>query len=229
MGLSFAIPINVAMRAAEELREHGEVRHGWLGVGTQSLNRDLADSLNSPDLRGALVAQVTPAGPAAKAGIEPGDIILRYNDRPVTKSTDLPPLVGETPIGAEVSLSIRRQGKNKTVRVKIEDLAQATEMAELSTPANNAPAGLSVRELTQDERERSGLVNGLMVESVLPGPALTAGVRHGDVILKAGGTHVRHVVDLERTLQNTAPGKALPILVHRAGTDIFVALRMPEA
>lgn len=230
MGLSFAIPINVAMRAAEEIREHGEVRHGWLGVGTQSLNRDLADSLNSPNLSGALVAQVTPAGPAAKAGIEPGDIIVRYNNRPVSTSTDLPPLVGETPIGAEVPLEIRRQGKNKIVKVTIQDLAQATSaVAEVSRPADDAPAGLNVRELTQEERERSGLAGGVLVESVLPGPALAAGMRDGDVILKAGGTQVRRVADLERTLQSTAPGKALPILVHRAGMDIFVALRMPEA
>lgn len=227
MGLSFAIPINVAMRAAEQLREHGEVSHGWLGVGTQALNRDLAESLNAPNLRGALVSQVTPTSPAAKAGIEAGDIILRYDGKPISSSTDLPPLVGETPIGKEVALEIRRQGKHKIVNVKIEEIGDAVAVAEVNTPTN-APAGLNVRELTQDERELSGLRNGVIVESVLPGPALSAGVRDGDVILKAGGTQVRRIADLERTLKNTAPGKALPLLVHRAGTELFVALRMPR-
>lgn len=228
MGLSFAIPINVAMRAAEQLREHGKVRHGWLGVSTQSLNRDLAESLNAPNLNGALVAQVTPGSPAAQAGIEPGDIILRYDGKPIASSIDLPPLVGETPIGKEVELELRRQGKHKVVTAKIEEIGDAVAIAEVSAPIH-APAGLSVRELTPDEREVSGLSNGVIVESVLPGPARSAGVRDGDVILKAGGTQVRRIADLERTLQNTAPGKALPLLVHRAGTELFVALRMPRA
>lgn len=228
MGLSFAIPINVAMRAAEQIRQHGEVNHGWLGVGTQSLNKDLADSLDSPDLSGALVSQVIPGSPAAKAGIEPGDIILRYDEKAIATATDLPPLVGETPIGEKIPIEIRRRGESKTVHVKIEEQGQAVAVAELSTAAKT-PAGLNVRELTQQERERSGLAGGILVESVLPGPALSAGVRGGDVILKAGGTQVRRIADLERTLKNTAPGKALPLLVHRAGTDLFVALRIPKA
>lgn len=229
MGLSFAIPINVAMKVVEQLKTTGHVERGWLGVMIQGVNQDLAESFGLERPRGALVAQVTPGSPAAKAGLEPGDVILGFAGEAIEQSSQLPPLVGDTRPGTEVGLRVLRGGKEREIKVTIEALTEETS-AMAAPDGGKAVLKMAVRNLTREQRDaiKEG-GRGVLVTGVEPGPAAEAGIRPGDVILNLDGKDVTDVGQLSELIKELPHGKGLPLLIRRGDSNIFIALRLPNA
>jgi serine protease Do len=222
-GLSFAIPIDVALGVKDQLVAHGHVTRGYLGVSVQELSRPLAESfgLKSPD--GALVSSVSPDGPAAKAGLEPGDVILKFADKPIAGSADLPLRVAAMTPGATAQLEVWRKGATKSIAVKVGEL-QPTQAAAADQPgAAQNRLGLTARPLTPDEQREAQVKGGLLVEEAA-GPAASAGVQPGDVILAMNGTPVRSVAQLRGLLAGS--GKHVALLVQRDGTQLFVPVTL---
>jgi len=231
MGLSFAIPINVAMNVVEQLKSKGHVTRGWLGVMVQDVTRKLAESFGMSKPTGALVAKVLPHSPAAKAGIEVGDVIVKFNGKPVDYSSDLPPIVGQTRIGRQVPVEVIRDGKVRTLMVAVGELPKE---AQLKSELDGGPArvsndrlGMTVRPLSADQREQLGIKGGVLVEEVEAGAAQDAGVRQGDVLLKLDGRDLNSVADYGAVLKHLPSGKSVPLLVQRANGPVFLALKVP--
>jgi serine protease Do len=235
MGLSFAIPIELAMDVANQLKESGRVSRGWLGVLIQDVTRDLAESFGMSKPTGALVAQVVPDSPAAKAGIRVGDVIVEYNGEPVETSSALPPLVGGTKSGETIPVKVIRDGKSRVVRVKVSELPEDAEQA--ATPAAPAPEtgtsseilGITVEPLTEERRQLLGVEgDGVVVTEVRSGPGREAGLAAGDVITSFNRQEVGKPADLAKALEAAPRGKSVPLLVIREGSPRFVALRVPK-
>ena len=228
MGLSFAIPINTATSVARQLASTGRVERGWLGVGIQSLNGDLASSFGLDRPAGALVGQVDAAGPASKAGIEPGDVILKFNGKPINQSGDLPPLVGETAPGTKVRLEVWRNGKARNIDVTVAMLKPAEgEVVAANASGKDGPAilNLQVAALTPEQREEVGIKSGgVLVMEVGSGPAARAGVRAGDIIIRLGDKVVGSPDELAGIARNLPKGKPVPLLIQRDEARLFLPL-----
>ncbi len=226
IGIGFAIPINLAKQLVPQLEEHGHVTRGWLGVTIQAMTPDVAESLGVDAKKGALVTQVSKNSPAAKGGLEPGDVIVRFDGKDVGSQATLPPLVAATPIGKDVPVVVLRQGETKTLEVSV---------AKLDDPASDEPAaedrsrlGLSLRDLTPAERSERELADGegVLVVGVLPdSPAEEAGIKPGDVVLRVNRAGVSSVESLKAEV-GRAPGDRPVLLLVRPteGTDRFAAL-----
>lgn len=227
MGISFAIPIDLVKNITEQLKNNGTVSRGWLGVHIQSLNQELADSFNMPAPRGALVANVQPSSPADKAGVQAGDIIVGFDDSDVDSATHLPLLVGTTPIGKQVALTVLRNGAEKTLKVKIEQLEDGSKQVKLSATKDSGSLGLSVASLTAEERQAAGLdKNGVAVRAVEPGsPAARAGLREGDVILALNNSNVATPEELKSKVTAAPKDKPLAMLIMRDNRKQFVAIK----
>jgi serine protease Do len=226
VGIGFAIPINLAKELAPQLEEQGHVTRAWLGVSIQPLTPELAESLGADDTHGALVAGVTPDGPAAKAGIETGDVITSFNDKPVDDHNGLPSLVAASKIGERVAVKVLRDGKRKTLDVTLAKLAD-DEVTEATAP-NKGKWGLMLRELTPEERAARDVADGqgVLVAGVAPdSPADEAGLHHGDIVLQVNRTPVGSVEALRAAVAKVADGKTLLLLIRPAdGNDHFAAL-----
>ncbi|SFK75674.1 DegQ family serine endoprotease [Lysobacter sp. cf310] len=235
MGVSFAIPIDVAMNSAEQLRATGKVQRGLLGVGVQPVTTENAKGLGLSETRGALINSVQAGGAAEKAGIQLGDVILAVNDRPVNTSSDLPPLIGALAPGAKVKLQINRDGKVLTEQVVLGALG--AEVAGAPGPAANddsaaAPSrggsnalGLVGQDLAANARQRLGLKTGEGVLVQSPGEvAGEAGLRPGDVVLSVGRTAVGSASALNRELAGVRPGDTVMLLVRRGAATQFIAV-----
>jgi serine protease Do len=221
-GLSFAIPIDVALKVEQQLLETGKVSRGRLGVAVQDLNQALAESFGLAKPEGALVDKVPGDGPAAQAGLKPGDVILALNGAPIRDSRELPPLVADLKPGSEAKLTLWRNGHAQDVALRVgelEDEAQAA--AEPSEEAARGRLGLAVRPLSPEEHRRSDIKGGLVVEQVA-GPAARAGIEPGDVVLAVNGQPVAAPEQL-RELAAKA-GKHLALLVQRGDTAMYVPL-----
>lgn len=233
MGLSFAIPSKVAMDVVKQLKEKGRVSRGWLGVYIQDVNRDLAESFGMDQPRGALVAQVIPDGPAAKAGIQVGDVIVGYDGRAVDRSATLPPMVGITPAGSDVRLEVIRNGKSRHLKVKIEELPEPETEAQTTAPAPKAPGinkrlGIAVKAPTPEQREALELgEGGVIVEQVASGPAREVGVREGDGIVMLDGVRVKNADHFRKLVEQLKPGSTVAMLVHRRSGPVFLPLKIP--
>lgn len=223
-GLSFAIPIDVAMGIEQQLVEKGKVSRGRLGVGIQSINQDLASSfgLTRPD--GALVSNVEKNGPADKAGLEPGDVILKFNGQSIDRSSDLPPLVANMAPGSSAKMEVWRNKQLKTLTVKVDEMQAAGPVAAVPAEDQQARLGLSVRPLSTQELAQAQVKQGLLVEQVGHGPAALAGIQPGDVILAVNGDQVSSVNDLRKQLDHNAKNVAL--LVMRGDTKIYVPVKI---
>lgn len=233
MGLSFAIPTGVAMNVAEQLKDKGYVSRGWLGVLIQDVTRELAESFGMDQPRGALVSKVVPDSPAAKAGVEVGDIILRYQGKQVIYSSDLPPLVGATAVGTRATLEVLRNGKHKKLSVQIEELPE--DAGEQTGDAEGDGATglvLGMRVAAPDAKQREALQvakGGVLVTEVNSGPAREAGVRPGDLVMKINNVAITGVKQFREVIQQLEPGSVVPLLVQRRGGPLFLALRIPDA
>lgn len=224
MGLSFAIPIDVAMHVENQLQQYGKVTHGRLGVTIQEVNQNLAESFGLEKPEGALVSAVEDRSPAARAGIKPGDVILAFNGRTIDRSSTLPLLVGDLKPGQIAAVRVWREGSQRTLNVTV-GAAPAEPVASASTPSDNnsGQLGLVVRPLTPDEQEQLHSKSGLVVEEA-GGPAAKAGVEPGDVILALNNKAVKSVNELRRLLDKA--GKHVALLVQRNDSKIYVPVTL---
>ena len=216
-GLSFAIPIDIAMQVQEQIVHQGKVTRGRLGVSIQSVNQPLAEAFGLPKPEGALVGNVEPDSPAAKAGLRSGDVILKLDGQPVANATELPPRVGSIKPGAVAHLQIWRKGENRDIDVTVGAAAQ--ELAAAGTAGGKL--GLQLRPLTPAEKQESGEHGGLVVESA-QAPAASAGIQPGDVILSANGVAIDSIEQLQKLVARG--GKHIALLVRRGDARLFVPI-----
>lgn len=223
-GLSFAIPIDVAMGIEQQLLEKGKVSRGRLGIGVQAINQDLASSFGLQAPNGALVSNVEKNGPADKAGLEPGDVILKFNGQSIDRSSDLPPMVGSIKPGSTVSVEVWRNKQLKKLTVRIDEMQTAQADSAASMDSKQARLGVSVRPLTSQELAQTQLKQGLLVEEVGKGPAANAGIQPGDVILAVNGDQVKSVSQLQDKL--TQNSKNVALLVMRGDSKLYVPVKI---
>lgn len=230
MGLSFAIPINVAVLAARQILEQGHATHGWLGLSTQELTLELAQAYGLEAPRGALVSEVRPEGPADKAGLLAGDIILALDDFAIVDSADLPPIIGVSQPGSERVLTVLRDGKVARLKAKVGELGQAGALVKRTSPLVSIDRlGLKVSDLNAATREVLDLSGGVLVEGVGAGPAATAGIQVGDILLKLGRYPVDNAAQFLEMAACLPSGQPVPLLVWRQDSATFVPLALPKA
>ena len=233
MGLSFAVPVNVVENVYKQLRENGRVARGWLGVLIQDVTRELAESFDMDHPHGALIAKVLPEGPAEKAGIEVGDIVVTFNGKNVSFSSDLPPLVGSTSIDSIVPVEIIRRSKHKTIQVKISELPTDDEVIARNTNDQSGPdensLNIIAKDLTKDQKKELDIDDhGVLVEEIGAGPAQKAGIRQGDVILLINNIKIRDASHFNNLMKDLPIERSIPVLIQRRGGPIFLALKIDE-
>jgi serine protease Do len=233
MGLSFAVPVNVVENVYKQLKENGRVARGWLGVLIQDVTRELAESFDMDHPHGALIAKVLSGGPAEKAGLEVGDIVVKFNGKKVSFSSDLPPLVGSTPVNSTVPVEIIRRSKYKTIQVKISELPTDDEVVANDTkmtPDMDANSlNIVTKELTEEQKEELDIKDhGVLVEKVNQGPAQKAGIRQGDVILLINNNKIKDVGHFNQLIKSLPKGRSIPVLIQRQGGPIFLAIKIDE-
>lgn len=231
-GLSFSIPINVAISVAEQLKDNGFATRGWLGVAIQNVDQALAKSFGLDKPAGALVAQVNADSPAENAGLQSGDIILEFNGKSVDYSSALPPMVGSVRPGKTVDVGILRNGKRETLAVTIEPLDEGQKMSSLThpEPVDESRLGVEVVELTDEQKENLNLKAGVVVSSLSPdGAAAKSGIRSGDIIISLNREEIDDVEELEKLVKTAPADEAIPVLVQRQNAPMFLALTIPSA
>jgi serine protease Do len=224
-GVSFAIPIDVAINVKEQLVATGRVERGRIGVTIQEVNQALADSFDLPRPRGALVSQVEARGPAAKAGLKPGDVILAVDGQAIERSSEVPPLIAAIKPGKQVTLTIWRDKAERSLRVEVDELPEEPSVALRNAPPDSGTGklGLAVRPLTPSERERLGTAGRLVVVDS-DGPAAIAGVERGDVVLAVNGRPIASVAEFRSAVD--ASGSPVALLIQRDDAQIFVPVRI---
>jgi serine protease Do len=223
--IGFAVPVSLAKSILSQLRDVGHVERGWLGVGIQRIDDDLAEAFDLPNRKGALVSQVSPGSPAEDAGFERGDVIVRFDGQDVDEMRSLPTLVSVTPIGKNVEVDILRKGKAKTLKVKIGKLDDPQQVATTNGPKGLEGLGFEVQDPNSTLMQQFGLkeAKGVIVTSVKSlSPAEDAGLRPGDVILEAGFKPVESATGLRSTL---ADAESAVLLVGRGDSSIFTTIR----
>ncbi len=225
-GIGFAVPVNMARQLMPQLVEHGVVTRGYIGVNIQTVSRDLARAMNLEKPEGALVADVVSGGPADRAGIKRGDVIVSFDGKEVRDSQHLPAMVAATPVGGEVSVKVLRASKEKDFRVKVAKL----ESPDLRPSASDEPSqsrwGMELRDLSPETAKRQGLEDGgVVVVNVQPGSAADkASIQRGDIILEADRKPVHSVQELKKAIADSGDKDSLLLLVQRDNARIFVAL-----
>jgi serine protease Do len=226
IGIGFAIPVNLVKSVATQIREHGKVVRGWLGVTIQQVTPDLARSFGLKIAEGALVADVQKDSPADHAGLRRGDIILDYNGKKLDRAHQLPTLVAESEIGEALPVTVLRNGDRTTLNVTIGEMPESELASESSKSATEW--GLSVADITPALRQRFDLEDdsGVIVTGVEPGSlADEAGIRPGDVVMEIDREPVTNVRDYEKSLEKAGNAPHLLLLLKRGGQSLFVALR----
>ena len=232
MGLSFAIPIDVALDVQNQLKTAGKVSRGWLGIQIQEVTKELAESFGMKNASGALIASVEKGGPAEKGGLEAGDVITRFDGKVIASSSDLPRVVGATKVGKDVSVEIFRKGGTRTLSMKVGKMPD--EPDDISKPAK-APAkaepnklGLMLRELTAAEHKKIGIKGGLLIINS-QGTAAQAGIRRGDVLLAVGETEVQSQEHLNKLLDAVPAGKLVALKLMRGDNLFYVPVRITDS
>jgi serine protease Do len=218
-GLSFAIPINFAMKIKDDLVKTGHVERGRLGVTVQSVNQALAQSFGLQKPQGALVSSIDKDGPAAKSQLKPGDVILSVDGATIDDSASLPTVIADMKPGATAHLQVWRDKKEKDIAVTIGAFPSATKVASDDANSSQVKLGVAVRALTSDERRQASVAGGLLVEQVA-GPAAAAGIQPGDVILAINGQPLTAADQLKDRLANA--GSSVALLIQRNSQQIFV-------
>ncbi len=238
MGISFAIPIDLAMGAVDQLKATGRVSRGQLGVQVGAVTSDAVKGFGLPDNRGALVNDVVGGSPAAKAGIGPGDVIRSVNGRAINDSSDLPPIIGAMAPGSKVTLSVLRDGKPRDVSVTLSELDEEQSVARSAPLAPDAPAapagrnalGIQSQALDADSRKQLGVESGdgVLVSRVESAAAREAGLSPGMVILQVGRSKVSSPAALDRELASAKPGDTVMLLVRSRGVTRFLAVTVEK-
>ncbi len=233
MGISFAIPIDEAQRVAEQLKAGGRVVRGRIGVQIGEVTKDVAESLGLPKAAGALVRSVEPGGPAEKAGLEAGDIVTRFDGKPVDKWSDLPRLVGNTKPGTKSTLQVLRRGATRDLSVTVAELEPESRpqalrgKAEPKAPATGAATavlGLTVSDLTPEQRREAKIKGGVLVDMV-DGPAARAGLREGDLILAVANTEISDARQFEAVVAKLDRNRPVSVLLRRGEWAQYAVIR----
>lgn len=238
MGLSFAIPVNVAMDVVKQLKEKGKVTRGWLGILIQDVNRELAESFGMEKPMGAAVLRVIDDSPAEKAGFKVGDVVTEFDGKTIRHSSDLPLAVGSTPIGKKAKVKVIRDGKPLNLTVKIAELPAEEQIAGQfknnnggggdDKPVEVDRLGMSIEELSTEQRAREEVKKGgVIVSKVEEGVALDAGVRKGDVILKINNQDIKDVAHFRELVAGLPKGKSVPVLIQRRRAPLYLPLKIP--
>ena len=233
MGLSFAIPMEVAMQVADQLKADGKVTRGWLGVVIQEVNKDLAESFGLDKPAGALVAQVLEDGPADKGGLQVGDVILSLNGKPIIMSADLPHLVGGLKPGEKAELDIVRDGSREKLNVTVGTLPEEGQELASSGSAqggerSNNRLGVTVVELTAEQKKGLDLKGGVVVREVLNGPAAMIGLRPGDVITHLNNQAIDSTSTFAKVAQELPKNRSVSMRVLRQGRASFITFKLAE-
>lgn len=217
-GVSFAIPIDLAMDIVEQLKANGKVVRGWLGVQIQDVNADLAKTFKLDKPQGALVSNIIENGPASKSDLKVGDLILTFNGKDIKKSSELPILVGRAKVNEKAKLEILRNGKKQILEVEIKAI-DGDKLANQSQDAHNNYLGLVVEELPEANAQK-----GVVVSLVSEGAAADAGIRRGDVITQLNGQDINTLADFNELIKHLAPGDVVRLLIKRGANSYFVAV-----
>ncbi|NOR41333.1 MAG: Do family serine endopeptidase [Gammaproteobacteria bacterium] len=231
MGLSFSIPIEVAMDVVDQLKTSGKVSRGWLGVLIQDVTLDLAESFGMNHPRGALVAKVLDDSPAKAAGVSVGDVIVEFNDQEVMSSANLPPIVGSSKVGVKLPVDVIRNGREMELKVILAELPEDGTLVQASTKLVDDQTnrfGLNAVDLTEDEKTELGLADGVVVNRIVDGAASQAGVRKGDIILSIDNKPVKDVKQFRKLVNDLPAGKAVALLLQRNGSPTFLAVKVPD-
>ncbi|MEA3302809.1 MAG: DegQ family serine endoprotease [Pseudomonadota bacterium] len=234
MGLSFSIPIEVAMNVADQLRTKGKVTRGWLGVLIQDVTRSLAESFGMQQPHGALVAQVIEGSPAQKAGVQVGDIIVSFNDQTVKRSSSLPPMVGSSSVDQPARVVVLRHGEKMTLSVNIgelqdDQLASAAASGSAKDGAEGELLGLAVKDLNAEERKTLDVADGGVIVSKVTGDAAReAGIQVGQVIVMLQNHKIENVADFREQVKKLQRGKPAALLVQEKGGSRWLTLAIPE-
>ncbi|MHB1723267.1 MAG: Do family serine endopeptidase [Acidiferrobacter sp.] len=226
MGLSFSIPINTAMRVVRALEHHQAIRFGWLGVDVQGVSSEMARAMRLKEPVGALIAGLVRKGPAAKAGLKRGDVIITYDNKPVYSVGQLPPLVGNTEPGASVPVGIMRNGHAMTIDVRIGTLPNNMSHAASQT-ASIPRLDMEVGPLTHGALSDMGIHHGVVVLSVTQGPAQSAGIIPGMVIQEIAGTPVTSPAEFQHLVIGLPAATPIPVLVRRGKESLYIVVNMP--
>jgi len=227
VGIGFAIPINQVKPVVTQLASTGKVTRGWLGVTIQSLTPELVKGFNLAQGNGALVAAVQPDSPAAKAGVEAGDVITQFDGQKVGQSSDLPRLVANTPVGRQVAITVVREGKPMALPLTVGKLDEPAQVASAQGEESKGALGLSVESLTPERAKEMKLADarGVIVRGVRSGsPAENAGIRAGDVIVEVDHQRVADVGQMKRALDKHAKGTPVVVMINRDGNNLYVAM-----
>lgn len=236
MGLAFAIPIDVALDVAGQLRNHGKVTRGRMGVSIEEMTREKAESFGLEKPQGALISSVEKEGPADKAGVRFGDVVLKFNGREVAVSSDLPRMVRSTRPGSKVELEVWRNGAPKLLTLVIGEMPEENRQSIQRNNRPTAPAeivalprlGISVSELSAEQRQALRGSNGLVIEEVKSSAARQAGLQRGDLILAIGNIEVTSLAQFGNVLKQAPMGKNVALLVRRGDNASYVAIKLDD-
>ena len=229
MGVSFAIPIDVAMEVVAQLKSGGRVSRGWLGVVIQEVSRDLAESFGLERPHGALISEVAPESPAEESDLQAGDVIVEFDGHPIERSSELPHYVGRTPANSEVEVIVMRGGERLTLKVRVGELPDlegddSDGQGAASEPSN---LGLVLEDVPEAALSRFNLKGGVRVAQST-GPAESSGIRAGDIITHLNHQTVENRQGFREIAKNLPKGRFVPVLIVRSGVQTFVALSVPE-
>lgn len=232
MGLSFAIPIDVAIEVSSQLKANGKITRGWLGIAIQEITKDLAESFGMKNTSGALIAGVEKSSPAEKGGLEPGDVIVKFDGKPIGVSSDLPRAVGATKPGKKALVEVLRKGNMKTLNVIVGESPLEKEEVASSSKGTTKPElnriGLILRDLTPQQKKSLNGKNGLLVIDA-QGLSAQAGIRRGDVILGLNNSEVQTLEQFNKQLLAVPAEKTIALLVLRGENTLYVPIKLSSS
>ena len=234
MGLSFAIPIDVATQVADQLRSTGKVTRGRIGVTIQEVTRELAESFGLSKPVGALISSVEKNGPADKAGVEVSDVILKFDGKTVDSANDLPRIVAATKPGSKAVIELWRKGESRQIYVEIGLMPEDGKVAHAAKKSDDdggetvSRLGIAVSELSKEQLQELQISGGLLVEEVKGSAARATGMQRGDVLLSIGNTPIRSLKQFNEIIKQTAKGRNVALLVRRGDSASYVAIKLDE-